>query len=107
MTKNVSVPLLCALASTAGNRHPIPIVIGDRLRIAFNICYSLKGREFARKKDPDAVCEGNAHRMAALCAAIGETKRGKVTGSCMNVEKLIVRCFPCRGLFDKRARTHC
>jgi hypothetical protein len=74
----------------AGNKHPIPIVIVDRLRIALNICYSLKGQEFARKKDLDAVCEGNAHGMADLCAAIGEVKRGKVTDSCMNAEKLMV-----------------
>jgi hypothetical protein len=88
MTKNVSVPLVCALASMAGNKHPIPIVIVDRLRIVFNICYSLEGREFVRKKAPDAVCEGNAHGMADLCAAIGEAKRGKVTGSCMNAESV-------------------
>src|ERR1700677_2086146 len=58
MTKNVSVPLVCALASMAGTRHPIPIAIVDRLRIAFNICYSLEGREFARKEDPSVVYEG-------------------------------------------------
>jgi hypothetical protein len=91
----------------AGNKHPIPIVIVDRLRIAFNICYSLEGREFVRKKTPDAVCEGNAHGMADLCAAIGEAKRGKVTGSCMNAEKLMVQCFPFMALLDKHARTYC
>jgi hypothetical protein len=107
MTKNVSVPLVCALASMAGNKHPIPIAIVDRPRIAFNICYSLEGREFARKEDPSVVYEGNAHGMAALCADIGEAKRGKVTGSCMNAEKLMVQCFTFIGLLDRHARTYC
>jgi hypothetical protein len=106
MTKNVSVPLVCAPASMAGNKHPIPIAIVDRPRIAFNIFYSLEGREFARKGDPSVVWEGNAHAMAALCAAIGEVKRGKVTGSCMNAEKLMVQYFPFLGLLDKHARTN-
>src|ERR1700728_3601898 len=98
MTKNVSVPLVCALANMAGTRHPIPIAIVDRLRIAFYIYCSLEGREFARKEDPSVVCEGNAHGMAALCAAIGEANRGKVTGSRMNAETLMVKCFPFIGL---------
>jgi hypothetical protein len=67
----------------------------------------LEGREFARKEDLSVVYEGNAHRMAALCADIGEAKRGKVTGSCMNAEKLMVRCFTFIGLLDKHARTYC
>lgn len=45
--------------------------------------------------------------MAALCATIGEAKRGKVTGSCTNAEKLMVQCFPCIALLDKHARTYC
>jgi hypothetical protein len=105
MTKNVSVPLVCAPASMAGNKHPIPIAIVDRPRISFNIFYSLEGREFARKEDPSVVCEDNARAMAALCAAIGEAKRGKVTGSCMNVETFVVQCFPFIGLLDKHARS--
>src|SRR6202021_609682 len=76
MTKNVSVPLVCAPASMAGNKHPIPITIVDRPRIAFNIFHSLEGREFGRKEDLSVVYEGNAHGMAALCADIGEAKRG-------------------------------
>jgi hypothetical protein len=38
--------------------------------------------------------------MAALCATIGEAKRGKVTGSRMNAEKLMVQCFPFIALLD-------
>jgi hypothetical protein len=90
-----------------GNKHPTPITIVDRPRIAFNIFHSLEGREFARKEDPSVVYEDNAHGMVALCAAIGEAKRGKVTGSCMNAEKLMAQCFTFRGLLDKHARTYC
>jgi hypothetical protein len=85
MSKNVSVPLVCALASMAGNKHPIPIAIVNRPRIAFNIFYSLEGRRFARKKDPDADCEGSAEARSALCAEIGEAKGGKVKGSCTDI----------------------
>jgi hypothetical protein len=74
----------------AGNIHPIPIAIVDKPRIAFNIFYSLEGREFARKKDPDVVSEGNAKAISPLCADIGEAKGRKVTGSCINAGKLIV-----------------
>jgi hypothetical protein len=63
----------------AGNKHPIPIAIVDRPRIAFNIFYSLQGREFAHKENPDAVCEGSAEARSALCTAIGEARERKVT----------------------------
>src|ERR1700678_3450368 len=89
MTKNVSVPLVCALASMAGDKHPIPIAIVDRPRIAFNIFYSLQGREFARKKDPNVVCEGSsAEARSALCTAIGEAREGKVTRSRADAESV-------------------
>jgi hypothetical protein len=81
----------------AGNKHPIPIAIVDRLRIAFNNCYSLEGREFARREAPSVVYEGNAHERAALCAAIRDAKREKVTGSRMNAEKLMMQWFPFYG----------
>jgi hypothetical protein len=107
MTKNVSVPLVCALASMAGNKHPIPIAIVDRPRIAFNIFYSLQGREFARKKDPDVVCEGSsAEARSALCTAIGEARKGKVTRSRADAEKCRPRRPPAssRNAFAKGKR---
>jgi hypothetical protein len=89
----------------AGNKHPIPIAIVDRPRIAFNIYYSLEGREFARKKNPDAVCEGSAEARSALCADVGEAKGGKVTGWYMERRKINGAVFPFIGLLDKDART--
>jgi hypothetical protein len=58
--------------------------------------------ENLRAKDPDAVC---SEARSALCADIGEAKGEKVTGSCMNAEKLLVLFFPFIGLLDKHART--
>src|ERR1700743_779659 len=78
MTKNVSVSLICALASMAGNKHPIPIAIVDRPRIAFNIFYSLQGREFARKKDPDAVCEGSAESRFAFAQLLERPRKERL-----------------------------
>jgi hypothetical protein len=67
----------------------------NRPRIAFNICYSLKGREFARKKDPETVCEDSPEERSALCADIGEAKGRKVTGSRMNVERFRFSVLHC------------
>lgn len=61
---------------------------GQQAANYFQHCYSLDGRVFARKKDPNAVCEGSAEARSALCTDIGEAKRRKVTALCMNAEKV-------------------
>jgi hypothetical protein len=76
MTKNVSVALVCALASMAGIMHPIPIAIVDRPRIAFNIFYSLEGRGFARKLIQTSSLKATL-KQDPLCAQILEMPKGE------------------------------
>jgi hypothetical protein len=62
--------------------------------------------ENLRAKKTQVLSTKAAHGLAALCAAIGEAKRRKVTGSRMNAETLMVKCFPFIGLLDKHARMY-
>src|ERR1700744_6247837 len=80
MTKKVSVPLVCELASMAGSKHPIPIVIVDKARIAFNIVGSFGRAGICAQRRPRRCLQRQRSWNAALFAAIGEARGGKVTG---------------------------
>jgi hypothetical protein len=75
----------------AGNKHPIPIAIVDRPRVAFNIFYSLEGREFARKKIQTLSARA-ALKQDPPCAQILERPREeRLQAHAWKIEKLMVQ----------------
>jgi hypothetical protein len=63
------------------------------------------GDDLRTKKIKTLSAKAALKRDQALCADVGEAKERKVTGSCMNAEKLMVQCFSFIGLLDKHAQT--
>jgi hypothetical protein len=64
------------------------------------------GDNLRSKKIQTLSAKAALKREQALCADVGEAKERKVTGSCMNAEKLMVQFFSSTGLLDKHARTY-